>query len=182
MTSATHTDSRRPFRLLPPPPSSFTGTLKTRRQHDALFLCSDVFLSKFLCSGLIVQGPSEGHLQPVHSGQPDPWEVVTWISSGGGGDTYLLRASRESHPTAARVQSQKNPSHFAFLLGKVFGEDGVTAGGSALCKHMGQRNKAGGIQTLVTSGRWPQCVCGRSRRAEKQSPADHFRRQLCFPI
>ena len=101
------------------------------------FSSAVMFFSKFVCSGFPVQGPSEGHLQPVHSGRPDPLGAVTQRSLSGGGDTYLLRASGESHPAAAYVQSQKNPSHFPFLLGKVFGEDGVTAGGSALCKHVG---------------------------------------------
>lgn len=99
-----------------------------------------------------------------------------------GGHTYLLRASRESQPTAPYVQRQKNPSHYPFLVGKAFGEDGLTAGGSALCKHVGRRNEAGGIQTPATSGPRPQCDWGRGRRAEKQNPADCFRSQLCFPI
>jgi len=141
-----------------------------------------MFFSMFVCSGLPVQGPSERHLHPVHSGQPDPLGAVTQRSLSGSGDTYLLRVSRESHPAAASVQSRKNPPHFSFLLGKAFGEDGVTAGVTALCKNVGRGNGAGGIWTLATSGPWPQCVWRRRRRAEKRCPADCFRRQLCFPI
>lgn len=78
-----------------------------------------MFFSKFVCSVIPVQGPSTGHLQPVNSCQPDPLGAVIQRPLGGGGDTYLLRASRESHPAAVCVQSQTNPSHFPFLLGKV---------------------------------------------------------------
>lgn len=95
-----------------------------------------MFFSKFVCSVITVKGPSTGHLQPVNSCQPDPLGTVIQRPLGGGGDTYLLRASRESHPAAVCSEPDK-PFSFPLPAGKSFVEDGVTAGGSALCKQVG---------------------------------------------
>lgn len=71
--------------------------------------------SKFVGPGLPVWGPSEAHLQPVHSGPADPLGAVTQGDSAGSGE----KQAEKTTPTAARIQSQKKKQpHISSLCWK----------------------------------------------------------------
>lgn len=154
------------------------------------FSSAVMFFSKFVCSGIPAQGPSKRHLQPVYSSQPDPLGAAIQRPLGGGGDTQLLRASRESHPAAVCVQRQTNPSHFPFLLGKLcWGWGGQLEEAPSANTWVERMEEAasrpwphldrGHIQTWLHLD--PGCSVSREEVGEKQSPAGCFRRKLCFP-
>lgn len=105
--------------------------------------------SKFVSPGLPVQGPSEAHLQPVHSDQADPIGTVTQGDSAGGGEKQAEKAT--PHRSTYSEPEKKKPSHFLFVLEKPLVRMGCQLE-DVSPRHMGWRNGAGGIWTPATSG------------------------------
>lgn len=120
--------------------------------------------SKFVSPGLPVQGPSEAHLQPVHSGPADPLGTVTQGDSAGGGETQAEKATPHR---STYSEPEKKPLAFPLCAGKAFGEDGVSAGGRVPQAHgveeWGRRHlDPGHIRT-------PAAACPRERQESREA-------------